>query len=127
MLSVGGQNIFPEDVEIVVNSLPGIYPGRAVAFGILNAHDTESLIVVAEMRGRYDREQAAFMEKEIAQLVLTSVGLAPGRVCVTPERWIVKSTAGRIFPELKPVHVICASQARLPKPSRLCGDKVEWI
>jgi acyl-CoA synthetase (AMP-forming)/AMP-acid ligase II len=93
---VGGQNIFPEDVETVVNTVSGIYPGRVVAFGIENPHDTESLIVVAEMKGAYDRDRAAALEKETARLILTTIGIGPGRVCVLPERWIVKSTAGKI-------------------------------
>ena len=92
----GGQNIFPEDVEAVVNTVSGIYPGRVVAFGIENAHDTESLIVVAEMKGGYERNRAAALEKEAAKLVVTAIGIGPGRVCVVPERWIVKSTAGKI-------------------------------
>jgi len=93
---VGGQNIFPEDVEALVNAVSGIYRGRVVAFGIVNAHDTESLIVVAEMKGAYDRERATALENEIAKLVRAVIGIGPGRVCVFPERWIVKSTAGKI-------------------------------
>jgi acyl-CoA synthetase (AMP-forming)/AMP-acid ligase II len=93
---VGGQNVFPEDVETAVNRVAGIYPGRSVAFGVENAHDTESLIVVAEMKGVYDRNLAASMEKEIARLVLSAIGVGPGCVRVVPERWIVKSTAGKI-------------------------------
>ena len=93
---VGGQNVFPEDVEVLVNQVAGIYPGRVVVFGIVNAHDTESLIVVAELKGDYDRVRAASMEKEIAKLILTAIGIGPGRVRVVPERWIVKSTAGKI-------------------------------
>jgi fatty-acyl-CoA synthase len=93
---VGGQNIFPEDVEAVVNTVPGIYAGRVVAFGIANLYETESLIVTAEMKGAYDAGRAAALEKEIAGLVLTAIGVAPGRVRVLPERWIVKSTAGKI-------------------------------
>jgi fatty-acyl-CoA synthase len=93
---VGGQNIFPEDVETIVNTISGICPGRVVAFGIENAHDTESLIVVAEMKGLYDRDRASALEKEMARLILTAIGIGPARVCVLPERWIVKSTAGKI-------------------------------
>jgi acyl-CoA synthetase (AMP-forming)/AMP-acid ligase II len=88
--------VFPEDVETAVNRVAGIYPGRSVAFGVENAHDTESLIVVAEMKGVYDRNLAASMEKEIARLVLSAIGVGPGCVRVVPERWIVKSTAGKI-------------------------------
>jgi acyl-CoA synthetase (AMP-forming)/AMP-acid ligase II len=93
---VGGQNIFPEDVEHVVNAVPGIYPGRAVAFGIVNAHETEGLIVVAEMKGQNDRDRALALEKKIKGLVLAAIGVSPARVRVVPERWIVKSTAGKI-------------------------------
>jgi acyl-CoA synthetase (AMP-forming)/AMP-acid ligase II len=62
----------------------------------VNSHDTESLIVVAEMKGAYDRDRATALEKEIAKLILTAIGIGPGRVVVVPERWIVKSTAGKI-------------------------------
>ena len=46
---VGGQNVFPEDVEMVVNTVDGIYTGRVVAFGLEDAQvGTENLVVVAE-------------------------------------------------------------------------------
>jgi fatty-acyl-CoA synthase len=93
---VGGQNVFPEDVEGIVNEVGGVYPGRVVAFGIENAHATENLVVVAEMRGSYDGDSALALEKEIASQIKSAIGIAPGRVCVVPERWIVKSTAGKI-------------------------------
>ena len=95
---VGGQNIFPEDVETLVNTAPGIYPGRVVAFGIVNAHDTESLIVVAEMKGAYNRDRAAALEKEIAKLVLTTVGTGPGRVCVCARTLDRKKYGRQDFP-----------------------------
>ncbi|MBU1879140.1 MAG: AMP-binding protein [Chloroflexi bacterium] len=45
LIIVGGRNIFPEDVEAVVNEHPAIHAGRAVAFGILNpAAGTEALV-----------------------------------------------------------------------------------
>jgi acyl-CoA synthetase (AMP-forming)/AMP-acid ligase II len=94
---VGGQNVFPEDIELVVNSVEGIYPGRVVAFGILDEqYGTEALAVVAEMRGSYDREQAEAMERQIRKQVLSTIGIAPRYAAVVPERWIVKSTAGKI-------------------------------
>ena len=94
---VGGQNIFPEDVELVVNSVQGVYPGRVVAFGILDEQlGTEALAVIAELRGEYDRPKAETMEREIKRLVLSTVGIAPRYAAVVPERWIVKSTAGKI-------------------------------
>ena len=94
---IGGQNVFPEDVEAVVNTLEGIYAGRVVAFGVSDDEfGTETLAVVAELRGEYDRARAATVQREIQRLILSTIGLAPRFVSVVPERWIVKSTAGKI-------------------------------
>jgi acyl-CoA synthetase (AMP-forming)/AMP-acid ligase II len=94
---IGGQNIFPEDVEAVVNTIPEIYTGRVVAFGVVDQQTaTESLIVVAEMRGAFDEERAHQLQRDIYKLVSSTISVAPRRVMVVPERWIVKSTAGKI-------------------------------
>ena len=94
---VGGNNIFPEDVEAVVNTIPGIYPGRVVAFGVEDQeYGTQSLAVVAEMKADYEGEAALELEAAIRKLVLTTIGTAPRHVAVVPARWIVKSTAGKI-------------------------------
>jgi len=97
IIIVGGQNVFPEDVEMVVNSLDSVYPGRVVAFGIVDEqYGTESIAVVAEMRGEFDPQAAETVERQIKELVLSTIGIAPRFVAVVPERWIVKSTAGKI-------------------------------
>jgi fatty-acyl-CoA synthase len=94
---VGGQNIFPEDVEAVAGSVDGVYPGRVVAFGIEDQqYGTESLAVIAEMTSEYHPETAAALEREIRKVILAAVGIAPRHVAVVPKRWIVKSTAGKI-------------------------------
>jgi acyl-CoA synthetase (AMP-forming)/AMP-acid ligase II len=97
IIIVGGQNVFPEDIEVVVNSIAGIYPGRVVAFGIQDAEGgTEKMAVVAEFRGVYDQAAASLLERRIHKLVMAAAGIAPRYVAVVPERWIVKSTAGKI-------------------------------
>ena len=94
---VGGNNIFPEDVEAVVNTISGIYPGRVVAFGVEDKdYGTQSLAVVAEMQSNFREEAALELEAAIRKLVLTTIGIAPRHVAVVPRRWIVKSTAGKI-------------------------------
>jgi fatty-acyl-CoA synthase len=97
VIIVGGQNIFPEDVETVVNRVPGIYPGRVVAFGVKNeAHGTEGLAIVAETRGDFNSADVGSLQNEIFRLVVNTIGIAPRVVSVVPPRWIVKSTAGKI-------------------------------
>jgi len=94
---VGGNNIFPEDVEVVVNSVEGVYPGRVVAFGVEDREfGTQGLGVVAEMKGDFNDDAAFQLETAIRKLVLTAIGTAARYVAVVPQRWIVKSTAGKI-------------------------------
>ena len=94
---VGGNNVFPEDVEAVVNTIDGIYPGRVVAFGVEDKdYGTQSLAVVAETKSAAGEGDVARMEIAIRKLILSNIGIAPRYVCVVPQRWIVKSTAGKI-------------------------------
>ena len=97
IIIVAGQNIFPEDVEIITSQVAGVYPGRVVAFGVDNEElGTQSIGVVAEMSGEFDAAKVDRMEKEIQSLIVASLGVAPRFVRVVPQRWIVKSTAGKI-------------------------------
>jgi fatty-acyl-CoA synthase len=97
IIIVAGQNIFPEDVEIITSQVAGVYPGRVVAFGIDNDElGTQSIGVVAEMEDEFDSVRAEGMEREIRNLIVASLGVAPRYVSVVPRRWIIKSTAGKI-------------------------------
>ena len=97
IIIVGGQNVFPEDVEAIIGAIEGIYPGRTVAFGVADDEQgTEGLCIVAEMRGAFDDAAAEMLAANIRSLVVAAIGIAPRFVWVKPERWIVKSTAGKI-------------------------------
>ena len=94
---VGGNNVFPEDVEAVVNRIEGVYPGRVVAFGVEDKdYGTQSLAIVAETKVKSKEEDSSRIEAAIRKLVLTNIGVAPRYVAIVPQRWIVKSTAGKI-------------------------------
>src|SRR5215469_10800021 len=97
IIIIGGVNVFPEDVEALANTIEGIYPGRVVAFGLDDeARGTESLAVVAEMRGEFTSAAASELELQIRRLIPSALGIPLRHVLITPERWILKSTAGKI-------------------------------
>jgi fatty-acyl-CoA synthase len=97
LIIVGGQNVFPEDVESIVAAAAHVHPGRAVAFGIDDEElGTQAIAIVAEMDGEYTEAGAAAVEADIRSLVTAAIGIAPRRVDVVPRQWIVKSTAGKI-------------------------------
>ncbi len=80
-----------------MNSIERVYPGRVVAFGVEDEEfGTQSLAVVAEMKGEFNEEAASQLEAAIRKLVMTAIGTAARYVAVVPQRWIVKSTAGKI-------------------------------
>lgn len=97
IIIIGGQNVFPEDVELLVNSIPGVYPGRVVAFGVEDdVYGTQALAITAELGGAYTQEAADAIAAEIRKTVVAAIGIAPRHVLAVPQRWIVKSTAGKI-------------------------------
>ncbi|HKU28784.1 MAG TPA: AMP-binding protein, partial [Candidatus Sulfotelmatobacter sp.] len=50
LLIVGGENIYPQDIEEIVAAHPAIHDGRAVAMGIYNPElGTQGVVIVAEV------------------------------------------------------------------------------
>jgi fatty-acyl-CoA synthase len=97
IIIVAGQNVFPEDIELLTAQVTGVQPGRVVAFGIDNEElGTQSVAVVAEMAGEFDPLSANRLEQEVRRLIIASLGIAPRYVNIVPQRWVVKSTAGKI-------------------------------
>jgi fatty-acyl-CoA synthase len=97
IIIVGGQNIFPEDLETIAGRVKDVYPGRVVAFGVDDEQlGTQAIAVVAEMTGEFQPDKARRIEQEIRSLIIASLGVAPRYVSVVTQRWIVKSTAGKI-------------------------------
>jgi fatty-acyl-CoA synthase len=95
LVIVGGKNIHAEDVEEVVNSVPGVYPGRVVAFGVFNERlGTEGIVVVCEVRSA--AEQQGAIEAEIRRRLAQQMDVAPADVRLVENRWIIKSSSGKL-------------------------------
>ena len=91
-----GKNIYPQDIEAIVNEVPGIRAGRAVAFGVADEREgTELIAVVAEVATDEPAER-----KKIAALIRRSV-VARSLVTVTyvylvGPKWLVKTSSGKL-------------------------------
>ncbi len=96
LLIVGGENIYPQDIEEIVGSHPAIHDGRAVAMGLFNNDlGTEDIVVVAEVETEEHLQRATEIEREIRASVVAGMGVAPRGIYLKPPKWIVKSTAGK--------------------------------
>ena len=71
LLIIGGENIYPQDIEEIVGSHAAIHDGRAIAMGVYNPNlGTEEIVVVAEVEREEDLVNAAQIEQEIRSRVI---------------------------------------------------------
>ncbi len=91
-----GKNIYPQDIEAIVNSVVGVHPGRAVVFGVADEREgTELIAVVAEV----DTDEAA-IRKQISQSIRQYVGrqsdITLNFVTLVEKGWLIKTSSGKI-------------------------------
>ncbi len=96
LIIVGGRNIYPADLEEIVNEVEGVHPGRVVAFGVPNAElETEDVAVVAEV----DTEDEA-ARRQILEAIRTSIARQTDCVArhihLVDSRWLIKTSSGKI-------------------------------
>ena len=93
---VNGKNLHVGDIEDRIGAVPGVRPGRAVAFGLDSAAlGTEELVVVAEC----DRDcelTDADIRAGIVKAVSDAFLVKPYDVRIIRERWLVKTTSGKL-------------------------------
>jgi fatty-acyl-CoA synthase len=96
LLIIGGENLYPQDIEEIVSSHPAIHDGRVIAMGVYNPNlGTEDIVVVAEVERNELLANALDIEREIRNLIVAGIGVAVRTILLKPPKWIVKSTAGK--------------------------------
>src|SRR4051812_19003951 len=96
LLIVGGENIYPQDIEEIVGGHPSIHDGRVIAMGVYNPDlGTQEIVVVAEVELAELLHESAELEQQIRSSVVAGLGIAVKSIILKPPKWIVKSTAGK--------------------------------
>lgn len=91
-----GKNIYPQDLETLVNTIDGVHPGRVVVFGVPDAREgTELIALVAEV----DSDDPA-RRKQIMQTIRQTVGrqteITLNFVELVERGWLIKTSSGKI-------------------------------
>jgi len=95
LIIIQGRNFYPTDVETVAGSVPGVAPGRVVAFGATDeSSGTEQLVVLAESDDV--KGPAKALELRIRSAISQELGCTASVVRIVPPRYLIKSTAGKI-------------------------------
>lgn len=96
LVIVQGKNLYPADAEHAAGQVPGVNPGRVVAFGLPDDQlGTEKLALLVETAADFDGHPARLC-LAIRNHVAQSLDVTPAVVRVVPPRWLVKSTSGKL-------------------------------
>jgi acyl-CoA synthetase (AMP-forming)/AMP-acid ligase II len=96
LIIVGGKNIYPQDIENILNDVPGVHPGRTVAFGILNEQlGTEDIAVICEVETD-DEEQRDQITREIRARIAQTTDVMAHYVHLVGPMWLLKTSSGKI-------------------------------
>jgi fatty-acyl-CoA synthase len=94
LIIVGGKNVYPQDVEEIVNGVPGVHPGRVVAFGVFNEDaGTEEVAVVAEIDDISQKDEIA---DAVRKVVAHGSAVVLRYVHLVDAHWLVKTSSGKI-------------------------------
>lgn len=95
IIIVGGKNVYPQDLERLVYQVEGVYPGRAVAFGIFSAQSgTEEVVIVAETEVR-NVEDRINISNQVRQKVTKGSAIALRIVELVERGWLIKTSSGK--------------------------------
>ena len=98
LIIVNGRNLHAHEVEAIVGDVPGLKPGRAVAFGVYSeVNASEELVIVAERDGTPVQEAEAV--RLIRERVFDQTNIDVKDVSVVEPGWLVKTTSGKISRE----------------------------
>jgi fatty-acyl-CoA synthase len=108
LIIVGGKNIYPQDLEGLAGEVPGVHPGRVVAFGVPNEDlGTEEVVIVAEIdtdesTNRQAGQEALPLEEtyksvadEIRRRVTIGSDIALRYVKLVERGWLLKTSSGK--------------------------------
>lgn len=90
LIIVNGRNVYPQDIEWQVETLPNVRSGAVVAFAVPGTA-TEQVIVLAEARG-----QGGDLDERIRERLAEEMGLTVHDVRVLPSGRIPKTTSGKV-------------------------------
>lgn len=97
LIIVAGKNVYPQDLEAIANRVEGIYPGRAVAFGMANQRlGTEGIVMVCELAESADLEQQKAIEQKLRQRIVEQTEVTLNDVRFVTERWVLKTSSGKL-------------------------------
>jgi fatty-acyl-CoA synthase len=93
LIIVGGENIYPQDIELILNEEEYLIPGRNVVFGVEDEKvGTEEIVILAEVKeGKADTDVTSLRGK-----IFNTLNISISDIMLLPHMTLRKGTAGKI-------------------------------
>jgi len=96
VMILAGRNVYPQDLEQLINGVPGVRPGRNVVFGLVNPQlGTEEAAAVVEVDAGRALDPTRLI-LAIRQAVASGADVVLRHVKLVEEQWLLKTSSGKI-------------------------------
>ena len=117
LIIVGGKNVYPQDVELLVEEVDGIRAGRVVAFGVFDeVAGTEEIAVVAETEVS-DEDGLTRLREGVRRTVAQRSDVVARIIQLVPPRWLIKTSSGKVARSANKDKYLATVSASPPEPS----------
>jgi len=95
LIIVGGENIYPQDIESILNEEDYLIPGRNLALGISDERiGTERVVILAEVK---DGQLSTDIDTiSLRTRILNNLNISVSEIIFLPHMTLLKATAGKI-------------------------------
>jgi len=94
LIIINGRNIWPQDLEQIVEQQPEFRPGDALAFAVTGMDGSETVVMVAQSREK-DSERLAELGKRLKGLILTEMGV-DCHIELVPLHTLPRTSSGKL-------------------------------
>ena len=95
LIIVGGKNVHPQDLEALAAEVPGVHPGRVVAFGVFDEEAGTEEVVVAEADTEAEAQRQAIADS-IRLRINQGSDITVRLVVMVGPRWVLKTSSGKV-------------------------------
>ncbi|MCI0712627.1 MAG: AMP-binding protein [Chloroflexi bacterium] len=92
----GGKNVYPQDIEAIVNTIDGVHPGRTVVFGVPDEREGTELIAVIAETSITDKDEQQTIIRNIRRTIAEQTTITATYVSLVDRQWLLKTSSGKI-------------------------------
>ncbi len=91
-----GKNIYPQDIEAILNTVDGVHPGRVVVFGVPDEKEGTELLAALVESDAVDLDKQSEIGRRLRQAVAQQSMVTLNFAQVVPPKWLIKTSSGKI-------------------------------